>query len=71
MVIGQQSTQRFRMRKKIKPTPELIDLMLKAEFQRVGGDVICEICQEKIYDHPEIEGYPTFIVDCRGRLVKV
>jgi hypothetical protein len=59
------------MRKKIKLTPELIDLMLKAEFQRVSGDIICEKCQKKIYDHHEIEGYPTFIVDCCGKLVKV
>jgi len=59
------------MRKKIKPTQELIDSILKAEFQRVSGDVICEVCQKKVYDHLEIEGYPTFIIDCQGKIVKV
>jgi len=59
------------MRKKIKLTEELLERMQNGDFIRVDGNVLCKKCQRKIYDHLEIEGCPTFIMDCQGKIVKV
>lgn len=47
------------------------------EFVRAGGDVICEVCGKKYYDHPMDKeilswgGYPFLNVGCDGTRLKL
>jgi hypothetical protein len=47
-------------------------------FDRAGGDVVCEQCGKKYYDHPQytkalscIDGSPVLNQLCDGSLVKL
>lgn len=47
------------------------------EFVRVGGDVICDDCGKKYYDHPldkevlSYDGYPFLNIRCDGVRLKL
>lgn len=41
------------------------------EYERASGDAECEKCRLKFSEHPEIDGYPTFVVACDGRILKL
>ncbi|KKN75296.1 hypothetical protein LCGC14_0381480 [marine sediment metagenome] len=47
------------------------------EFYRAGGDIICDDCGKKYYDHPmsedylDYDGYKWLWVICSGELVKL
>lgn len=40
-------------------------------YERGAGDVVCEKCRLKYSEHPEIKGWPTFVVTCDGRIWKL
>lgn len=40
-------------------------------YERAAGDAICGMCGMKYIEHPEIKGWPTFVVACSGRIWKL
>lgn len=42
----------------------------KEEVIRVSGDCICEICNEKYYDHPFDDDYEFLHIRCDGQRLK-
>lgn len=56
-----------------------VEHLLRCESQRIsridrdraGGDVVCEGCGRKYYDHPQDIDYPFLNVLCDGSLVKL
>lgn len=41
------------------------------EYSRAAGDAKCSTCGLKLFDHPDVEGFPTFVVTCDGRMWKL
>lgn len=41
------------------------------EYERASGDVLCTLCGIKYYDHPDVYGYPAFVVTCNGKIWKL
>jgi hypothetical protein len=41
------------------------------KYERAGGDVECELCRQMYIEHPQLEGYPTFHLTCKGEIVKL
>jgi hypothetical protein len=44
--------------------------MNEGKYERAGGDVECEKCRQVYYEHPQLPGFPTFHMLCRGEIVK-
>lgn len=40
------------------------------KYERAGGDVECESCRLKYFEHPQIPELPTFHLICSGKVVK-
>jgi hypothetical protein len=45
-------------------------MMDEGKYERAGGDVECPECYQTYVEHPQIPGYPTFHMICRGEIVK-
>lgn len=41
------------------------------DWQRAGGDAMCEVCGCKLYDHQPVTGYTWLRKLCNGDLVKL
>jgi hypothetical protein len=48
----------------------LKQLVLDGKYERAGGDVECEICRLKYFEHPQVPDLPTFHLICSGSVVK-
>lgn len=40
------------------------------KYERASGDVECLVCRLAYYEHPQLPGFPTFHMTCRGEIVK-
>jgi len=59
------------MKPKQKITPEISQKMERGEYIRASGEAECKVCKKTLYDHPQIEGLPIFVVDCKGDIFKL
>jgi len=48
----------------------LKQLVLDGKYERAGGDVECETCRLRYFEHPQIPDFPTFHLICSGSVVK-
>lgn len=49
----------------------LTDDMGIIEFTRAGGDVICEVCNVRLYDHPRLPRNTDLTFGCDGEIYKL
>lgn len=61
-----------RYKRQAEAFAKLLNIEVQGDFGRAGGDVDCEVCGLKYFDHPEIdEKCPTLVLLCRGDVVKL
>jgi len=45
--------------------------MEDGKYERAGGDAECQECRQPLVEHPQLPGFPTFHMICRGEIVKL
>lgn len=60
-----------RKKKNSKKVPNIQKRLDNDEMRRAGGDVICDVCGKRYYDHPVIEDFEWLHITCDNKIVKL